>query len=412
MADPFKNCSHHELINDAFCRSQKLFQKNNTCPFEPVEQICHLSSHSAPIGHSKDNCYEAFYTMCSIKDEQKHQKNNNCVIWEKSFVDWCTCEDVVPKDGQKNSTGMRDCVCFPYHVNPYIVHKSNNNKNSTCVCDTVFRKKCQLFKDNNRQYANISCITTNDTLPMENRLNCSKWLQYHSSRNQTNPKVLFKHDNVWKISNKTHGLFSTVLRNISSTDFNISHVDNETIKDLQMIEFDLDHLLREAIDNSKDPNATYILSPEHIDQHRTLSNWSNELSPVSHISVSSHAGASSNQIANGPFNSPLSTAGLLFFPFTVLLLVLVLVYIYSKKICKKNQPINLHQINEEENWDDILFDEPSPDPSTMQQTQPAGVLHPTLSTLQRALRKVRSSVVVFTKDSQDDEILIKHGEME
>lgn len=415
MTDPFKNCSHHELINDAFCRSKKLFEKNNTCPFEPVEQICHISSYSEPIGHSKDNCYEAFFTMCSIKNEKKHQKNNKCVILEKSFVDWCTCEDIIPKDGKGkgNSDGTRDCVCFPYHVNPYALHKlKDKDKNSTCVCSHVFRKKCQLFKDNKRQYANISCITTNNTLPMEKRLNCSKWLQHHSTRNKTNPKVLFKEGNVWKVYNKTTGDFSTVLRNISSNDFNISNTDNETLHNLEMVEFDLDHLLRETIDGVKNSNETYILKPEHIGQHGALTNWSDPLSSAPYISHVSQDGASSNQIASGPFHSPLTTAGLLFFPFTILLLVLVLVYVYYKKTCKKSQPPNVDQVYEENQWDDILFEEPSSVFTNIPQTQPAGALHPTLSRLQRAFRNARSSVVVFTKDSQDNEILIKQDDTE
>lgn len=414
MADPFKNCTHHELITDAFCRGKKLFDKTNTCQIKPIEQICHLSTYSNPIGKSKDGCYEAFYTVCSIKNMPVHA-TDECVILEHSFMDWCTCEDVKTNSTNGSSDGYRDCVCFPYHTNPYVVHKiyDRNNHRSTCVCPTVFRKKCKLYESNNLARRNITCTTTNETLPLETHLNCSTWLQHQSNKNFTHPKVAFKEGDTWKIFNTRHGNYSTVLRNASRLNFNVTNENNTVInKEFEMIEFDLDQLLHEAM-NAPYNNTTHAdpLKPEHIIHHpfdlnATIYNKSLYATP----GVTSNLSLHSNPIAQvaSKFHTPLQTFTMFCIPFGSLLLILLGILIFVRWDNKKTKRAMEAPRCTEETWEDVLSNDETVHCTieNLERPQQSRSLHPFLASLRRTYRQVGSSVVVFKKDEKDTEALV------
>lgn len=415
MADPFKNCTHHELITDAFCRSQKLFEKNNTCQIKPIEQICHLSTYSNPIGKSQDGCYEAFYTMCSVKNMQQHA-TDECVILEHSFVDWCTCEDVKTNSTNGSSQGYRDCVCFPYHANPYILHKAYDPKHtrSNCVCPTVFRKKCKLYDNGNLARRNITCNTTSDPLPLETHLNCSTWLQHHTNKNSTHPKVAYKDGDKWKVQNTRLGDFSTVLRNVSKLNFNITGENNTAINhEFDMIEFDLDHLLYEAMRPTNNTNHTDPLKPEHIirypfDPNATIYNKSLHATPGIPSTNAVYANPET-QIAS-QFHSPLKTFAMFCVPFGSLLIILLGILIFVRWDNKKTKRAMETPRCAEDNWEDVLSNDETVHCTieNLERPQPSRSLHPFLASLRRTYRQVGSSVVVFKKDERDTDALVEN----
>lgn len=171
-----QNCSKFQNINTAFCISHMLFNKNNTCSHEPLEQTCYLQREMNHAMEKTEGCYEGFYARCHVNDYSKHIKDNDCVMVEALLLEWCTCEK--SKNESKNDKVEKDCTCFPHHTRPYTVHnfKAKDNKEdkeNSCICSNIHRKKCYFPKDRKVWNEPINCTTVNNILPLESNMNCS-----------------------------------------------------------------------------------------------------------------------------------------------------------------------------------------------------------------------------------------------
>lgn len=154
-----------------------LFNKNDTCLHEPLQQTCYLQREMNHAMEETEGCYEGFYARCHVNDYTKHIKDDDCVLAEASLLEWCTCDESKNKS-QKDDKVEKECTCFPHHIRPYTVHNlkaigKKKDKENSCVCSNIHRKKCYFPKDRKVWNEKINCTTVSGILPMESKMKCS-----------------------------------------------------------------------------------------------------------------------------------------------------------------------------------------------------------------------------------------------